>query len=528
METIRQHDANSDELITISRAEYDALQAQNAELSQQVRWLMEQMRLARHRQFGSSSEKSQYDLSDLFNEPEAFADTKVAEPELTQIQSHYRKKAKESKDRLPKDLPVEVVEHCLPADEQTCPECSSSLHSMGKETRRELKLIPAQAVIVEHIRYVYACRDCEKNACSVPIVKAPVPSPVIKGSFASPEAIAHIMTQKFANAMPLYRQEQDFNRQGIALSRQTMSNWLIACAEEWLEPVYDAMREMLCKKDILHADETVLQVLYEPGKPPQSKSYMWLYRTGRDAVMPIVLYDYQPDRKAKRPAEFLNGFKGYLHADGYAGYQSLPEDILVVGCWAHARRKFDEAMKAVPEKEQAGSRAQQAKQYCDKLFDIERQFADCTAAERYEKRQELAKPVLDEFLTFLQTAKAAPKSGFGRAVHYCIGHWKYLERYLMDGRLEISNNRAERSIKPFVIGRKNFLFANTPRGANASAIIYSLVETAKENGLNPYTYLTYILKNAPNWDIRNDAEGLQKLLPSYAPDYCKVKAVTDD
>ena len=527
METIRQHDAHTDELITISRAEYNALQAQNAELAQQVQWLMEQMRLARHKQFGASSEKSQYDLADLFNEPETFADKQMAEPELTEIQTHYRKKAKESKERLPADLPVEVVEHFLPEDEQSCPACSFPMHIMGKETRRELKLIPAQAVIVEHVQYVYAFRDCEKDACSVPIVKAPVPHPVIKGSFASPEAVAHIMVQKFANAMPLYRQEQDFSRLGIALSRQTMSNWLIACAEEWLAPVYDVLREMLCAQNILCADETVLQVLHEPGKSAQSKSYMWLYRTGRDTTMPIVLYDYQPDRKAKRPAEFLKGFKGYLHADGYAGYKSLPDDILVVGCLAHARRKFDEALKAVPEKEQAGSRAQRAKQYCDKLFDIERQLAHCTAVERYEKRQELAKPVLDDLLSFLHIAKAAPKSGFGRAVHYCIGQWKYLERYLLDGHLEISNNRAERSIKPFVIGRKNFLFANTPRGAKASAIIYSMVETAKENGLNPYAYLTYILKNAPNWDIRNDVEGLKKLLPSFVPDYCKVKAITN-
>ena len=243
--------------------------------------------------------------------------------------------------------------------------------------------------------------------------------------------------------------------------------------------------------------------------------------------MPIVLYDYQPDRKAKHPIEFLQKFRGYVHADGYAGYHNLPEEIVVVGCLAHARRKFDEAIKAIPERDREGSGAQRAKRYCDQLFEIERQLASCTQEERYEKRQELAKPVLDEFLSYLYAAKAAPKSSFGRAVHYTIQQWKYLERYLLDGRLEISNNRAERSIKPFVIGRKNFLFANTPKGARASAILYSIIETAKENGLNPLAYLTYIFKNAPNWDIRNDANALQKLLPSFAPDDCKIKAVTD-
>ena len=312
--------------------------AQNAELATQVTWLMEQMRLARHKQYGSSSEKSRYDQENLFNEPEATADARVPEPELMEIQRHYRQKAKENKERLPADLPVETVEHFLSEEEQSCPECSSPLHIMGKDIRRELKLIPAKAVIVEHVTYVYACRDCEKNACGVPIVKAPVDKPVIKGSFASPKAVAHIMTQKFANGMPLYRQEQDLQRSGILLSRQTMSNWLIACSESWLEPVYNAMREILREHSVLHVDESVLQVLQEPGKTVQSNSYMWLYRTGGYATMPIVLYEYQPDRKAKRPLEFLQGFSGYLHTDGYAGYHSLPDNITVVGCWAHYPR----------------------------------------------------------------------------------------------------------------------------------------------------------------------------------------------
>ena len=528
MEKVIEKNTKNAEMVTISRSEYEDLKAQNAELTGQVKWLMEQMRLVRQKRFGASSEKSEYDQLNLFNEAEATADSGIAEPELTEVKSHYRKKAKESGDRLPADLPVEVVEHFLPEDERICPECGGPLHIMGKEIRRELKLIPAKAVIVEHVDYVYACRDCEKDACGVPIFKAPMDKPVIKGSFASPEAVSHIMTQKFVSGVPLYRQEQGLVRDGIILSRQTMSNWLLKCSEEWLTPIYETLHEMLCEREVLHADETVLQVLHEEGKTAQSKSYMWVYRTGGDTDAHIVLYDYQPDRRSKRPEDFLKGFKGYLHTDGYAGYHSLPNDIVIVGCWAHARRKFDETLKMLPEKDRAGSDSLCAKQYCDKLFAIEKQLKDCTPEERYEKRQKLAKPVLAAFLSYLHSIKPAPKTGFGKAAHYVLDQWKYLERYLLDGRLEISNNRAERSVKPFVIDRKNFLFANTARGAKASAVIFSIIETAKENGLNPYAYLSYIFKKAPNYlEWPNNVEALQSLLPWFVPDSCKSGSVTD-
>lgn len=513
----------NDEKVTISKSEYISMKEQIVELSQKVEWFIEQVRLAKHHQFGASSEKSQYDQFNLFNEIEATAEVKT-EPELVEIERHYRKKAKESADRLPPDLPVEVVEHTLAKDKQICPECGEALHVMGKDIRRELKLIPAKAVIVEHVRYTYACRDCEKNACGVPILKAPVDEPVIKGSFASPEAVAQIMTQKFVMGAPLYRQEQDFRRNGIYLSRQTMSNWLLKCSEDWLEPVYNALREILCAHEVLHADETTLQVLHEPEKAAQSKSYMWMYRTSGEEKHPIVLYEYQPDRRAKHPAEFLKGFRGYLHADGYNGYHNLPEGIIVVGCWAHARRKWDEALKVLPPKDRENSAALQGKRYCDRLFDIECNLQNLNPNERFEKRHELAKPVLDEFFAWLKSLNPAPKTSLGQAVHYILKQRRYLERYLLDGRLEISNNRAERSIKPFVIDRKNFLFANTPRGAKASAMIFSIIETAKENGLNPFAYLVYIFKNAPSWDIPNNINALELLLPSNVPESCKSAA----
>lgn len=314
--------------------------------------------------------------------------------------------------------------------------------------------------------------------------------------------------------VPLYRQEQEWNRNGIPLSRQTMSNWLIKCTEDYLVPIYDRLHEQLVRQEVLHADETTLQVLHEEGKLPQSKSYMWLYRTSGDAKYPIVLYEYQPDRKGERPRDFLKGFHGYLHADGYSGYHRLQNEITVVGCWAHARRKFDEALKGLPEKARPGSLSLRAKQYCDKLFELESQFRELSADKRFLKRQEQSKPLMEEFFQWLRAQHASTKSTFGSAAEYVLGQQKYLARYLLDGRLEISNNRAERSIKPFVIGRKNFLFANTARGAKASAVMYSLVETAKENGINPYDYLVWVFKAAPGMELSQSPSLADQLTPT--------------
>jgi len=526
--------------ITVPVSEYEDLKAQAvgyeglktqlreyetniAELTSKVEWLMEQFRLAQHRRFGASSEKSDHDQVNLFNELEITSDILIPEPELVEVEKHFRKRKNMVNDKLPEDLPVETVIHDLPAEEQICPECSGALHVMGHKTlRRELKLIPAKAFIVEHVCNVYACRNCERDECGVPIVKAAVSNPVIKGGFASPEAVAHIAAQKFVMGVPLYRQEQEWNRYGINLTRQTMSNWLIKATFEWLEPVYDVLKEILCLHKVLHADETSLQVLHEPDKPPESKSYMWLYRTSGDTDNPIVLYEYQPDRKAEHPKRFLEDFSGYLHADGYDGYHDLSDSIRVVGCFAHARRKFDEAIKGMPKKDQADSLAMVGKRFCDKLFSLERDFFDLTADERLQKRRELSKPVFDEFYRWIATRNPPPKTGLTAAVVYMQNQREYLERYLEDGRLEISNNRAERSIKPFVIGRKNWLFANTPRGAKASAILYSIIETAKENKLNPHEYLTYIFKNAPNWDIRSNCDNLDRLMPWNVKNCCKA------
>ena len=521
--------ASNVEMVTISRAEYENLQAQSkrvSELESRVDLLMEALRLARHKRFGASSEKSEdslvEQLSFLFNEAEVFAAAKDEE-DATVVAAHKRHKKHEyTLDVIPEDLPRERIEHRLEGEDLVCPQCGDTMTEIGTEVVNKLKIIPAQTIVEQHVYYTYACRTCNKEDIETSVVKVPREKNIIPGSFATPEAIAHIMTQKFVIGAPLYRQEQEINRKGIKLSRQTMSNWILRATEDYLTPVYEQLHKELLTRDVLHADETTLQVLHEPGKKPQSDSYMWLYRTSGDTDKPIVLYEYQPGRGAKHPKEFLAGYKGYLHTDGYAGYHDLGEDITVVGCWAHARRKFDEAVKSLPKGKAKGSSAFQGLTYCNLLFGIEQEIADKTTEQRYEERLEQAKPVLDAMFAWANTRAAAPKSALGKAFTYLKEQWPYLTNYLKDGRLEISNNRAERSIKPFVIDRKNFLFANTPKGANDSAVMFSLIQTAIENNMDPYKYLTWLLKQAKNADL-TDGQTIRTLLPWNAPEACGIK-----
>ena len=519
------------EMVTISRAEYEKLLAQSkrvSELESRVDVLMEALRLARHKQFGASSEKSEdtlmEQLSFLFNEAEVFSAGEKEEAEnLTVVAAHKRHKKHEyTLDNIPEDIPKERVEHRLEGEDLVCPQCGVTMTEIGTEVVNKLKIIPAQTIVEQHVYYTYACQTCNKEDIETPVVKAPREKNIIPGSFATPETIAHIMTQKFVMGSPLYRQEQELNRKGISLSRQTMSNWILKATEDYLIPVYEQLHKELLKRDVLHADETTLQVLHEPGKKPQSDSYMWLYRTSGDTDKPIVLYEYQSGRGAKHPKEFLAGYTGYLHTDGYAGYHDLGEDITVVGCWAHARRKFDEAVKSLPKGKAKGSSASQGLSYCNLLFEIEQGLCEETEDARYEQRLKQAKPVLDAMFAWANSRTTAPKSALGKAFHYLKEQWPYLTNYLKDGRLEISNNRAERSIKPFVIDRKNFLFANTPKGATGSAVMFSLIQTAIENGLDPYKYLTWLLKKAKDADL-TDAEVVQRLLPWNSVADCQPK-----
>ncbi|MEC0229031.1 IS66 family transposase, partial [Paenibacillus alba] len=447
------------------------------------------------------------------------------EEPTTETVTYNRKKTVGNREAKLDSFPLETITYELPENEQVCTCCGGALHEMSAETRNEIAIIPAQVKVIRHVRQVYGCRHCEREEIHTPIVTASMPRPVYPGSLASPSILAYVMNQKYVDSQPLYRQEQQFARLGLTLSRQTLANWMMVGAHQWLSLLKERMHTHLLKQEVLHADETTLQVLREPGKSAETKSYLWLYRTGRMGP-PIVLYDYQPTRGGENPRNFLSGFSGYLHVDGYAGYHKV-KDVTLVGCWAHARRKFDEALKALPSgQDKTGTVAGQGLQFCNQLFAIERDLKDVSPQERHTIRMERSRPILDAYLVWLrqQRSRTLPKSAVGQAIAYSLNQWDKLTNFLEDGRLEIDNNRSERAIKPFVIGRKNWLFANTPRGAKASSTIYSIIETAKENGLNPFKYLLFLFEQLPQLSDLKDPEALDHLLPwsPTLPISCKV------
>jgi transposase len=485
------------------------LKAEIADLKQQVQLLTEQLRLARRQQFGASSEKSPPEQLSLFNEAEKEADPCVLEPELERA-APKRKKQKGKREADFSLLPTERIVHELPENEQACSCCGEKMHVCGHDLlRRQIKVIPAKYILEEHMQAVYSCRRCEQSATDapVPMKKAPVPAPVIKGSgIASPSLLAQIANQKYTLGLPLYRQEQEFKRNNIPINRQNMANWIICGAQRWLKPLYDTLHRQLLMRQILHGDETRLQVLHEEGRKPQNDSYMWMYRTSGDTRRHIVLYEYATNRNAENPAAFLQGFQGYLHTDGYQGYHSLA-GITAVGCWAHLRREFDQTLTALDADLRQKHPAHIGLDYCNRLFALERQFDEdkLNPDQRFEQRNRLSKLIAKEFFAWANGEYEklhSVKGKFGEALTYATGQQvPFLMNVFLDGRLELSNNRAERSIKPFVIGRKNWLFCNTPDGADASAVFYSIIETAKENGLNVFKYLSFLFETLPNLPI---------------------------
>ena len=533
METKKDLTSNT-ETVTVSRAEYEELQT-NLELLQtkyeklkeQYDSLLEKLILARKNRFGPKAEPASDEvveqLSLLFDEPEAtlWVEQQTAAKKEKEVAGYIRKPRNSGSvmDVVPDNVKIDETHHRLEGEELKCPICGTEMVEIGVEERRTLEIIPEQVIVHVDIYHNYACKECERESDQANIVKTPKDPAVIPGSFASAEAIAYLDIQKYVMGTPLYRQEQRLKQLNVQLSRQTMSNWMVKSTELWLKPVFCLLHEQLIQYKYLHADETVLQVLHEPGKNAQSKSYMWLYRTGKHAEHPIALYEYQPDRRQLRPKKFLQGFHGYLHTDGYSGYNDLDPGVIRVGCLAHLRRKFTDAEKA-SEKGKKSPTVTAAIAYCSKVFKVEEELADLSCEERYEQRLLRVKPVLEEFFNWADTRFASPKSKLGEALTYTRNQRPYIMNYLLDGHLEASNNIAERSIKPFVIDRKNFLFANTPNGAEASAITFSIIETAKENGLDPYKYLTYIFKTAPRLD-QSKPDWPVPLLPWKVPDDCR-------
>lgn len=510
------------------------LEKQQAELKQtieaqeiRINNLMDILAKSQKAMFGRSSEKSKYVLGEdsnqismaLFNEAEMEANSKAEEPTVeTMVKSHARK-PKRTKEELAESLPVVEVICDLPEHQHKCNICNGELRYLGKEhVRDELEIIPAQVRVLRYVRYNYVCKDCEKETGDANIIKSNVPAPVMKRSLASPSSVAHVMYQKYVNHMPLNRQEKDWANQGVALSRATLANWIIRPSHDWLEPLYGVMKKHLIAEPVIHADETVVQVLKEEGKNPSSESRMWVYASGKSKT-PVVLFEYQPTRSGQHAKRFLEGFSGFLQTDGYAGYSSVP-NVVHCGCWAHLRRKFEEALpKSVNQEE---SKAEIGFKYCNELFSLEKKWADLEYNERYQKRLEQAKPVLDAFWSWVSSLNVLQGSNLGKAVTYALNQKEALNSFLLDGRTEISNNRAENSIRPFVNGRKNWLFSDTKHGAVASATVYSIIETAKLNNLNPYMYLVHLFTQLPNLKELN-SETLKPFLPwsQMLPQWCR-------
>ena len=481
-----------------------SLEAHNKQLKQENDFLREQFNLARYRQFDASSEKCSLQAS-LFNEPETEFDGSTeatVDEAVEESRVESRPKTKPKRKPLPKDLPRETRVIDIADEEKVCPCCNGKLHQFGEETSEQLEYIPATVKVIETVRPKYACRTCEQRNTHTPIKIADVPAAPIPKSMATPSLLAQIIVQKYQFALPLYRQEHLFGQLDIALSRKTLATWMIRCADV-LEPVVKRLKATLLAQSVIHADETPLKVISDD----KQKSYMWVYCTGTDSPnIPsphknIVLYDYHASRAASCAKDFLGGYSGYLQVDGYAGYNDL--NATLVGCMAHARRKFIEAQRAQP-KGKIG-RADWAVLHIQKLYHIESKIKEVAPEDKLAIRKEKTLPLINDFKNWLDKTvnQVAPKTAIGKAVEYTLRQWTKLVRFCERGELAIDNNRAERAIKPFVIGRKNWLFSNTSSGAHASAILYSLIETAKANGVDCYAYLSHLLTELPkqNCDI---------------------------
>lgn len=492
------------------------LENQISVMQKQIDNLTELILIMRQDKFGASSEKTPKDAVDgqlsLFDEAEVCADASVPEPVRQRRDGFHRQDGRTNRTVLIKDLPVRTVKCTVDPADMQCLQCGCGLKHLGTETvREELEYIPARLQIVRYTREACECPKC-KHTLNPFIVKAQTPTSLMNHSLASPSSVANVMYEKYVNSMPLYRQEKDWENLGLSLKRATMANWIIRCSEDYFMPIINHMKESLVYHEVLHCDETPVQVLKEKGKKPQSKSYMWLYRTAKDEKHPIVLYDYQPSRSGKNAARYLEGFQGYLHTDGYSGYNKL-ENVTRCGCWAHLRRKF---VEAIPGKKVSGApptTAETGRNYCDKLFHIEDQLKELSAGERYKKRLELEKPILEAFWCWLDLVQALKGSALGKAVTYARNQKPYMENYLLDGRCALSNNAAENAVRPFTVGRKNWLFSDTSKGARASAAVYSIIETAKANGLNVFAYLEHLLMYMPGSEWQNHPEYLDDLMP---------------
>jgi len=484
----------------------DALPDDPILLKALVLQLQEENALLRHKLFSPKSERSPEDADSpqlsLLNEAETLLDSapEVPAEEIEEVVAPVKRRGK--RKPLPVNLPRVKVIHELPEHELTCG-CGCRKQVIGIETSEQLEIIPMQMRVIRHIRKTYACKACETAP-----VTADKPAQLIEKSLASPSVLAMLLTTKYADGIPLYRFEKMLSRHGVDIPRQTLARWVIQCGEQ-LQPLLNLMRDKLFEYPVLHCDETRLQVLHEPGRDPTAQSWMWV-QTGGPPDKPVILFDYSTSRAQDVPLRLLDGYRGYLMTDDYAGYNAVAakDGVERLACWAHARRKFVDAQKVQP-KGKTG-RADMALNLINKLYGIERDLKEASDTERFEARQQRSQPILEQLKAWLDKTQpqVAGQTALGKAVNYLASNWSRLVRYVEGGQLPIDNNRAENAIRPFVIGRKNWLFSDTPKGATASAQIYSLIETAKANRQEPYAWLRYVLERLPTAQRVEDYEAL--------------------
>ena len=506
-------------LILSLQKSIDESNARVSEKDQVIANLQAQLEYLKTKLFGSTSEvrKNVFpgQLSIFDTEDDSEKDAVPVEPEFIEVKSHNRsRKPKATYDEIFENIKTtQVMVDELPEDERICPECGSLMEPVGKKTiRTEIVYHKASLERIEYVANSYRCPNAYKEA-ETPFLHDQCKPALIEGSYVSSGLAAHVMYYKYVLTCPLYRQEQDFLHLGAKISRSTMAKWIITSSQKYLVHMYEFLHRKLCERQFLMADETPIQVLKEPERRPQSKSYVWVFRTGEDQGIPIVLFHYTPTRKGANAAEFLsNATEGYfLMTDGYKGYNKVP-DANRCACWAHIRRYW---LKAIPKGHEQDHThpAVQGLLYCDKLFRYERQYKEkgLSVKQIYKRRLKDQEPVIDAFLSWVDGL--TPKTGDGiiKAINYTNGCRPYLKNYLKNGACSLSNNLSENAIRPIVMGRKNWLFSDTQDGADASMVIYSLIETAKENGINPEKYLEYLLEN------RLSAEMSDEELERFAP-----------
>lgn len=507
-------------MIKTLQATVDAANKREEALTQERDNLKDEVALLRKKLFGSSSEKRTLDIPgqlNLFNEAEmeqnpAAAKAEELEASLLDKNGKKRKARAVDAERF-KGIPVQKKYLDLDDGEKVCPVCNTILEKIGEEfVRRELVFIPAKLKVYEYYSKNYTCPECSKR--DLPLIKKGKDGkPHMLYGMASAGTVAWVMYQKFCNGLAYCRQEKDWKQYGAAITRATMANWVIHNSEAFFLPMYEHFHRKLLERGFAMADETPLQVLHEPGRRAQTKSYMWLFRSGEDGGPPIILYKYSETRAGDNAVDFLHGFKGYLMCDGYSGYNKVP-DAKRTACWAHIRRYLADAIPKGKELDYAQPSVQGI-MYINQLFHLEDVIkAKYTSFDAIKKaRLEKEKPIVEGFLSWLDNQSPVHGSRMDKAVTYIQNRRPYLAAYLEDGRCSFSNNLSlsENAIRPFTVGRKNWLFCDTPNGAQASAIVYTMVEMAKANGVNVYHYLTYLLEKLPN-DRMSDEE-LELLAP---------------